>query len=50
MKFLLLGSTGRTGKWVLKEALEHGHTVHAVVRQAHKLEPQAHLRVFEGDV
>ncbi len=41
-------ATGRTGKWVLKEALDHGHMVHALVRNKTKIEPNAHLVVFEG--
>lgn len=32
MTILILGGTGRTGIWTLREALERGHEVHALVR------------------
>ncbi len=48
MTLLLLGATGRTGKWVLKEALLKGYGVHALVRDKSKIEPRNNLVVFEG--
>ncbi len=38
MEVTILGATGRTGIWVLRKAVEAGHTVRAVVRDASKLE------------
>ncbi len=48
MTVLLLGATGRTGKWVLKEALDRGYTVHALVRNKTKLESMTNLVIFVG--
>ncbi len=48
MKLLLLGATGRTGKWVLKMALEKGFRVNVLIRDATKVGPQSNLEVFEG--
>jgi len=50
MKILLLGATGRTGNHILDMALQHGHTVHAVVRNKKKLTlTHSNLILFEGD-
>jgi uncharacterized protein YbjT (DUF2867 family) len=49
MKILLLGATGRTGKWVLQQALEQGHQVNCLSRQIKRLHPQDGLLLFEGD-
>jgi putative NADH-flavin reductase len=38
MKLALLGATGFVGSALLKEALERGHTVTAIVRHPEKLE------------
>ena len=48
-RILILGSTGRTGKWLLVEALKRGYTVNVLVRDKSKINPHAHLRVFEGN-
>ena len=49
MKLLLLGATGRTGRYVLSEALKRGHTVHALVRDKAKLGAASdQLKLFEG--
>jgi putative NADH-flavin reductase len=49
MRILLLGATGRTGKFLLRQALEHGHIVHALVRDKQKIPFQKYnLTVFEG--
>jgi putative NADH-flavin reductase len=47
-QILILGSTGRTGKWLLEEALQRGYAVNVLVRDASKILPQTHLTVFEG--
>lgn len=44
MKILLFGATGRTGKLILKKALEDGHKVTAIVRDKTRVqEPGADL-------
>lgn len=49
MTILLLGATGRTGKWLLTRSLELGYTVHVLVRDKNKLAVNSpHLHVFEG--
>lgn len=37
MKILLLGATGRTGKYIIEEALKRGHTISAIARDPEKL-------------
>ncbi len=49
MKLLLLGATGRTGKWVLKLALEQGLMVNVLVRNRQKIKKHKNLTVFQGD-
>ncbi|HEX2630919.1 MAG TPA: NAD(P)H-binding protein [Chitinophagaceae bacterium] len=49
MKILLLGATGRTGKWILEEAIGRGHSVHALVRNPAKVKfSNGRLTLFEG--
>ncbi len=49
MKILLLGATGRTGKHVLKEALQRGYEIHALVRDPSKVsEKSIGLTLFTG--
>lgn len=49
MKLLLLGATGRTGRHVLDQALERGHTVHVLARDKQKVKTHhPHLVLFEG--
>jgi putative NADH-flavin reductase len=49
MKILLLGATGRTGKWILEEAIGRNHNVHALVRNAAKVKlSNGRLTLFEG--
>ncbi|HEV8284601.1 MAG TPA: NAD(P)H-binding protein [Chitinophagaceae bacterium] len=49
MRILLLGATGRTGKILLEQALEHGHIVHVLVRDQKKISLQQYnLLLFEG--
>ena len=40
LKLVVFGATGRTGKEVLKQALQKGHHVTAVVRTPEKLSTQ----------
>ncbi|MEL6483922.1 MAG: NAD(P)H-binding protein [Bacteroidota bacterium] len=49
MRILLLGATGRTGKWVLKTALEKGHSVYCLSRNSERIPKQDGLTVFEGN-
>jgi len=49
MKILILGSTGRTGKWLVREAINRGHHVHALVRNPAKLSVKSEkLITFSG--
>ncbi|MGI5159480.1 NAD(P)-dependent oxidoreductase [Microbispora sp. CA-102843] len=48
MNLTLIGSTGRTGRHVLAEALRRGHRVTAFTRNAAALEARPHV-VVEGD-
>lgn len=50
MNVTVLGATGRTGRHVVRQALERGHTVTAVVRDPAKLEPATGLVVVAADV
>lgn len=50
MKVALLGATGYVGSALLKEALDRGHTVTAVVRHPEKLEKRKGLIPKAGDV
>ncbi len=48
-QILILGSTGRTGQWLLAEALNRGFRVSVLVRDKSKIEPQPNLTIFEGN-
>jgi putative NADH-flavin reductase len=51
MKLLLFGATGGTGKQVLLQALQQGHTVTAVVRNPSKITvTNPDLKIIQGDV
>lgn len=52
MKLLIFGSTGGTGRELVKQALEQGHTVTAYARSPEKLQDISHasLQVVRGDV
>jgi hypothetical protein len=50
MKIALLGATGFVGSALLKEALDRGHTVTAIVRYPEKLENRERLIAKAGDV
>lgn len=48
-KILILGSTGRTGKYLLVEALARGFVVNILVRDAKKISVKSErLTIFEG--
>jgi putative NADH-flavin reductase len=49
MKIALIGASGFVGSKVLAEALERGHEVLAIVRNAEKLPARANLVVRPGD-
>lgn len=50
MKIALIGATGFVGSAILKEALNRGLEVTAIVRHPEKLQPNAKLRPQKGDV
>ena len=50
MKIALLGATGFVGSALLKEALDRGHVVTAIVRDGEKLEKDEGLTAKVGDV
>ena len=50
MKIALIGATGFVGSAILKEALDRGHEVTAIVRHPEKLPPHAKLHSQKGDV
>ncbi|SOC41600.1 NAD(P)-dependent oxidoreductase [Salinicoccus kekensis] len=50
MNILILGATGRTGSHILKSALDDGHQVTALVRDADKIQVESSkLTVMEGN-
>jgi uncharacterized protein len=50
MKIALIGATGFVGSALLKEALDRGHEVTAIVRHPEKLTPHPKLHARKGDV
>ncbi|HME51760.1 MAG TPA: SDR family oxidoreductase [Candidatus Lokiarchaeia archaeon] len=49
MKIAILGGSGRTGLLVIKEGLERGHELFALVRKPGKIDVQSeHLHLIEG--
>jgi len=49
MKIGIIGATGKAGQFILKEALDRGHEVTAIVRNASMVEDKS-LNVLEKDV
>lgn len=51
MKYLIIGGTGKTGRELIKQGLEQGHAITAMVRTPNKIK-QTHpnLTVIKGDV
>jgi uncharacterized protein len=50
MKIALIGATGFVGSAILKEALDRGHEVTAIVRHPEKVQSHTKLRPQKGDV
>jgi putative NADH-flavin reductase len=50
VRIALIGSTGFVGSAILKEALDRGHEVTAIVRNPQKIKPQAKLLPQKGDI
>lgn len=50
MKIALIGATGFVGSAILKEALERGHEVTAIVRHPDKLTAHPKLHAQKGDI
>jgi putative NADH-flavin reductase len=50
MKLALIGATGFVGSAILKEALDRGHEVTAIVRHPEKLQTHPHLHPRKGDM
>ncbi|MCI0391830.1 MAG: SDR family oxidoreductase [Acidobacteria bacterium] len=51
MKLVVLGATGGTGLELVRQAIEHGHSVTAFVRSPERLKPfRDRIKVKEGDL
>jgi putative NADH-flavin reductase len=51
LKLLVLGATGGTGLEIVRQAIEHGHSVTAFVRSPERLKPfQERVTVKQGDL
>src|SRR5216684_3385699 len=51
MKLLVLGATGGTGLEIVRQAIEHGHSVTAFVRRPERLKPfRDRITVKEGNL
>ncbi len=50
MKVALIGASGFVGKAILKELLQRGHQVTAIVRNAEKINAEKNLTVVSADV
>ena len=50
MKIAVIGATGFVGSAIVKEALDRGHEVTAIVRHPEKLQPHPKLHPQKGDV
>ena len=51
MKLVVLGATGGTGLEIVRQAIEHGHSVTAFVRSPERLEPfRDRIAVKQGDL
>ena len=49
MRILILGATGRTGKLVLKTALDEGYEVNCLARNSARIPTVDKLQIFEGN-
>jgi len=50
MKIIVFGATGGTGKEIVRQAIEQGHTVTAFVRDASALTPGENLKIVQGNI
>src|SRR5438132_10061915 len=51
MKFVVLGATGGTGLEIVRQAIEHGHSVTAFVRTPERLKPFGNrITIQQGDL
>ena len=51
LKLVVLGATGSTGLEIVRQAIEHGHSVTALVRSPERLKPfQDRITVKQGDL
>ena len=51
MKLIVLGATGGTGLAIVRQAIEHGHSVTALVRSPERLKPfRDRITVKQGDL
>ena len=51
MKLLIIGGTGKTGRELIKQGLEQGHEITAIVRNPEKLKlNNPNLKIVKGDV
>src|SRR5260370_4994379 len=51
MKFVVLGATGGTGLEIVRQAIEHGHSVTAFVRSPEPLKPFGNrITIKQGDL
>lgn len=50
MKVTILGASGGVGQQLMQQALTHGHSVTAVVRESSHLQPTQSVRVLRGDL
>ncbi len=50
MKIIVFGATGGTGREIIRQATEQGHTVSAFVRSREALADYPDVRIFQGDV
>jgi putative NADH-flavin reductase len=50
MKIIVFGASGGTGREIVRQAIEQGHTVTAFVRDPSSLSPHENLEIFQGDL
>jgi putative NADH-flavin reductase len=50
MKIIVFGATGGTGKEIVRQAIDQGHSVTAFVRDAGGISPQENLKIVQGEI
>lgn len=50
MRILVFGASGQAGNELVRQAIEHGHSVSAFVRTPHKLKFGSSVSIIQGDV